>query len=143
MQGLTHAAVGAAVAMQVTDSIPLTGVIVIGSLLPDIDKGNSLLGRYNPLSFVIPHRTITHCLLFLRLGYLISLYLSIGILTHYILDMLNPDGIPLFWPVPFDMHIPVIGRLTSGGTVDWIILISTVGYMVYTITMNTGGTAWV
>jgi inner membrane protein len=143
MSGLTHAAAGAAVALQVTDSIPVTGIIVLGSLLPDIDKGSSILGRYFPLSFIIPHRTVTHCILFIILCYAISPYLAVGVLTHYILDMLNPDGIPLLWPVPFDLHLPIIGHIESGGVVDHLLMIGLTGYILYSSMSGSGTSAWV
>lgn len=98
---------------------------ILGSLLPDIDMPKSTIGRL--LSFIsIPleqkygHRMITHSLigwaiatllwaLFLipvfllfqlSTGHTLRLLLafSIGYLSHIILDMFNPRGVPLFWP---------------------------------------------
>lgn len=143
MLGITHAAVGAAVGLSVTDSLPLTGLTVLGALLPDIDKGTSILGRYNPTSFLIPHRTVTHSLIFIILCYVISPVLAIGVLTHYILDMLNPAGIQLLFPIPIRIHFPIIGNFDSGGAADHLILIGTVGYLLYTAMAGSSASVWV
>ena len=141
MLGVTHAVIGAAVGLSITDSLPLTGLTVLGSLLPDIDKGTSLLGRYNPTSFLIPHRTVTHSLVFMILCYVISPVLAIGVLTHYILDMLNPSGIQLLFPVPIKIHFPIIGNFDSGGAFDHLLLVGSIGFLLYTAVG--GGTGWI
>ncbi len=141
MLGITHAVVGATVGLSVTDSLPLTGLTVLGSLLPDIDKGTSLLGRYNPVSCLLPHRTLTHSLIFIILCYVISPVLAIGVLTHYVLDMLNPTGIQLLFPVPINIHFPIIGHFDSGGTFDHLLLVGSIGFLLYTAVG--GGAGWI
>jgi len=87
---------------------------VLATLLPDIDIINSPIGRlFSPLSKHLSkhyaHRSITHSLLALILllatgllfGIEISLVLAIGYLSHFLLDMLNPTGVPLFYPKPY------------------------------------------
>ena len=78
--------------------------ILLGSLLPDIDHPNSILGRYipfisKPLNKHIGHRSLTHSIFFiLSLVLAISLIgfkvfafgLGVGMLSHLLLD--------LFWP---------------------------------------------
>lgn len=84
---------------------------IIAALLPDIDVTRSLLGRLLfPVSKRInkyyAHRSITHSLLVLSLvssigllfGTEVVLSLLIGYASHLLLDMLNPSGVPLFYP---------------------------------------------
>lgn len=109
-------------------SVLLAGVL--GSLMPDIDLPRSTLGRLfpfisHPLERHFGHRTITHSFL----GWIIAtvifmiitiagsflipsnqaswmgilrypLAFSMGYLSHLLLDMMNPAGVPLFWPNP-------------------------------------------
>ena len=75
----------------------------IGSLLPDIDSENSLLGRY----FHIPmeHRTWTHTIYFPILILVISFvwpiffWLFFGIMTHLFWDSLSFGGVCFLNPV--------------------------------------------
>ena len=89
----------------------------IGSLLPDIDLPNSMLGRFVPfVSYFAEHRTWTHSLFFvLVLGliafickapYSLIFGLCLGIGTHLILDSLTPMGLPyLFYPFIYDKNV--------------------------------------
>ena len=99
------------------------GLSVFASLLPDIDHTKSIIGKmFWPLSKWIDkkygHRTITHSLTFLIPVFMASLFLELniinpyynlegstysyimlfGIFSHFILDMLTVQGIPLFYP---------------------------------------------
>jgi len=99
------------------------GVCVFASLLPDIDHTKSLVGKlFWPISKAIDknygHRTITHSLSFLVPLVLLCLFLELnlinpyftfegtpfsfivffGVFSHFILDMLTIQGIPLFYP---------------------------------------------
>ncbi len=92
-------------------------LVLIGALLPDIDKYNSRIGRKArwlsvPVQLIFGHRKFTHSLLFAVLAYLLfgwaaeqyqfsQLYavgLSAGILSHIAGDFLTKDGVPLFYP---------------------------------------------
>lgn len=92
-----------------------TGLLVaaFGSLFPDIDCRNSMLGRLTrPVSTLIGqlfgHRTLFHSpLLYAALFLLFSQNKShniyghlfiIGAVSHLFLDMFNSKGIPLFYP---------------------------------------------
>ena len=76
----------------------------LGSLLPDIDIDNSMLGRIIPGWLLWEHRTVTHSLFFLFVAGLIGLLfkgnlvlsegLMIGVGTHLILDGITPMGLP-------------------------------------------------
>jgi len=85
-------------------------LVIFGSVLPDIDESESYIGRKfrtlsEIVSFVLPHRTLTHYL-FLPIiiaiiaYYLNSIYLfglAFGIFMHDIGDMLTKGGIKGFF----------------------------------------------
>lgn len=92
-------------------------IILVGSLLPDIDHTKSIIGKALwPVSKAISqkyaHRTITHSLLFLFSSTLIfwfinnyflkipeaSTILFFSVFSHFLLDMITIQGIPLFYP---------------------------------------------
>lgn len=116
MQAATHlagAALTAAVARGFGFEIgpPEVLMLVVGSLLPDIDTTTSGAGKFlKPLSGWIEsrfgHRTVTHSLVFtvlvaalcLPFGVPVALALLYGVLSHLLLDALNVNGVPLLWP---------------------------------------------
>lgn len=117
---------------------------IIGSILPDIDHPNSKINKYNPLSSficaIVKHRTFTHSLLWMVVVSLIGLLLkvntwailglNIGILSHLILDMLNPTGVPLLYPYKKKFHVCSISTSSAG---EWGVLglmIIAVGYII-------------
>lgn len=86
----------------------------LGSIIPDIDKKNSYIGRRLPyvskaISEKFGHRTFTHSIIFVILVYYILKYIcinnditfgiTIGILSHILLDMLNFQGVALLYPL--------------------------------------------
>lgn len=85
-------------------------VVLIASMIPDIDNPKSPIGRVLlPLSKYINthygHRTITHSLVALCATTLIcyvcqchTLFWFLGYLSHLIFDMLTLQGVPLFFP---------------------------------------------
>lgn len=122
MLGKTHAVGGVSLGIAVysVTHVPVClpvyiGSCIIGALLPDIDHPNSLIGKY---IIIVPqlinikwaHRTITHSLLFLTLVYVVLSLLTanysvltgitIGTLSHLVLDSLTVTGVP--WLYPFN-----------------------------------------
>ena len=111
----------------------LFGCAFIGSLLPDIDHPNSKINKYNPLSTIIcmvaQHRSITHSLLWMVVVSLVGLLykfnvwaiigLNIGILSHLILDMMNPTGVPLFYPY---RKMYRVCKISTGSAGEWCVL---------------------
>lgn len=111
--------------------IPTVAAAAIGSLVPDIDRCTSTLGRkLFPAALVIQvifkHRTVFHSpILYGFLWWILTTMFPayttvftaalIGIASHLFLDMMNPQGIPLFYPIPKKIHI---AAFRSGGTVD-------------------------
>lgn len=92
-------------------------VLIFFALLPDIDHTKSIIGKlFYPfakwLSLRFGHRTITHSIFFAILAtsllkivsfyfgfsadYYLIAWFSIG--SHFILDMITIEGIPLFYP---------------------------------------------
>jgi len=84
-----------------------------GSVLPEVDKPDSLVGRFFPFSPWIHerfgHRGLTHSLLGLALAtaffaplalwrFELWLALLVGYLSHLVLDMATLEGVPLLWP---------------------------------------------
>jgi inner membrane protein len=104
--------------INIFSSINLLAVTIIGTLLPDIDHTKSLIGKaVYPLARWLDrrfgHRTITHNLFFL-IAVCISGYFTVKILnlntaynvilffsvfSHFLLDMITLQGIPLFYPL--------------------------------------------
>jgi inner membrane protein len=90
---------------------------VIFSVLPDIDHRKSITGKlFRPIATYLDqrfgHRTITHSLLFLALLTLLASFIEkffhhqltftfiifFSTLSHFMLDMITVQGIPLFYP---------------------------------------------
>lgn len=122
MKGTTHLAVGACAALLLADQgVAAAAGLIAGSVLPDIDSSDSLVGRHLPIiPLLLPHRTITHSLLIAAAAWFISPYLSLGMLSHIMLDMLTPAGVSLLWPWGERIRVPVIHHLIpSGGLIDY------------------------
>ncbi|MCL1949160.1 MAG: metal-dependent hydrolase [Turicibacter sp.] len=126
----------------------------IGALIPDIDSPSSLLGRFFPwlsrfIAKVFKHRTLTHSLLSIfaflyllslrgRLDYGESFYtivvlgLMVGHISHILLDLLTPQGVLLFFPLPFKVSI---GRIKTGALGETLfhraMLLTTAVYLIY------------
>jgi inner membrane protein len=135
MMARSHVIVGlaawifAAPAMHIDSLDPLyLGLVVAGSLLPDIDHPKSWVGRRTrPVSTAIAatfsHRGITHsaiaviglATLLVHAGYHrggVSA-LVIGYLSHLAADMLTPKGLRLAWPLRRTWGVPLC-RTGSG-----------------------------
>jgi len=141
MKGLTHIA-GAAAAgltyataahLSIPNAIIVTAGSMVATLIPDIDICTSKLGRrIAPASLAIQifigHRTMFHA----PLLYLVTLWFlavrfpsfhllivagAIGTASHLFLDLLNPTGIPLLWPLPKRFRL---ASIRSGGILDWV-----------------------
>jgi len=81
------------------------------SLLPDLDKRQSYIGRLfpfisEPLDYYFGHRTVTHSLLlqgivavllysFIPFGWWLALIC--GLVSHTVSDMMTPHGVAWFW----------------------------------------------
>lgn len=142
MKGPTHIAGGAVAGLLLASSqsltlqqaLPITATVMVASLIPDIDICTSKAGRMIPpasilIQLFIGHRTLFHSpLLYLAIyAAAISTYpgaatyihaAAIGIISHLLLDMMNPAGVPLLWPIGKRFHI---ASFRSGGLFDWLL----------------------
>lgn len=126
----------------------------IGSVLPDIDKKNSFIGRrVKVLSFILEHtvghRGPTHAPLFTLglsalLGYgvlygtegwtqsvllFFVLGLFAGLLSHLFLDMLTKGGIPVLYPLS-SKHYSLL-PFKTGGIGEYIVSFACIVLMVF------------
>ena len=123
MKGTTHLVFGLLLAALLTEFIgyqkPLLAIILIllGSLLPDIDEKSSRLGRRVPvISHLTKHRTFFHGILFLATCVILLSLLAAtpyvlafvaGFAGHLVLDALTPMGVKPFWPSDLKIRGPV------------------------------------
>lgn len=111
--------------------------IMLGSLLPDIDHQDSILGRFNPISKIMKHRSITHTLwmalliTFLCINFGIhrlhqSLYFGItmGYWLHLIEDSFSVEGITWLYPLTHK-HRRRYGYITGGCIEKFFVTLST------------------
>ena len=115
-----------------------------GALLPDVDT-NGRISHYPVFNlchlflrlFGVSHRGMTHSILFALIffilgvitgklfgtaGFLIGAGVTVGIFSHILLDMLNPKGVQLFFPLPMRVHLATIATDTLGDFVMRIAL---------------------
>lgn len=126
------------------------GCSEVGSLVLDIDKkGSTISNRHKIISFFVrlfcSHRGFTHSLLALSLFtgilYFPVLYycpvllpavygLSIGYTSHIFLDMLNPDGCPLLYPIRKKVSLC---KIETGSFVERLFNVFQIGILVFEI----------
>lgn len=116
--------------------------VAFGSLLPDIDSPESLLGRRAkfisvPLSYLQGDRSllpwsedshsrgITHsiwaliaCWWLFAGQYTVAMALAFGFLAHLVGDALTPAGVRLFWPFDIKIRSPLCFR--TGGFIEYL-----------------------
>lgn len=136
----THLMAGAVAGVLAGDQLGikavLAGTVVSGlaSLLPDIDSPKSVAGRSAPVlswgaRIAVGHRGLLHSLL---AASAVSLLLSAvpflrcyswfffwGYVSHLLLDALNPEGVPLLWPLPLRVSVPLA---ETGGLLERFVL---------------------
>ena len=118
-------------------------IVAVASLLPDIDRPNSLLGRFIP---VLPallerlgKRTLTHSLflggllvwaVYAAAGPPCAAAFAIGFLSHIVLDLLT-GNVALFWPfsirVGISFGVPPV-FVEAGALAAWGIWLALGGY---------------
>lgn len=138
----------------------------IGALIPDMDQAGNRLWDLLPLGdhlakvfkrIFYKHRTLSHSILGVFLIYkllswvlpkflnpnfidpeIVLISIMIGYISHLLADMLTKDGLPLFFPFPFEIGIPPIKalRITTGKWMEnivvypaiWVFLILVIYY---------------
>lgn len=87
MTGWTHLLAGMVAGMAFTgDMVAGTAITMIGSILPDIDCKNSLLGRYVPAWIVFNHRGFLHSYIAAIIAWMIHPALGLGYTLHLAMD---------------------------------------------------------
>ncbi len=120
----------------VSGGAALAATAVVGSLFPDLDISTSMLGsKIKPVSClankILGHRTLFHSpVLYMGIyavsGGLIRRYplcwigFLLGVVSHLFLDLLNHQGIPLFYPFSKKFHL---ANLEYGGKAESVIRI--------------------
>ena len=109
----------------VNHKFTFTLLVLIATILPDLDSGFSSWGRhliFRPLQFFTKHRGIIHSFTF---GVSVSVILAIfwpiaslgffiGFSVHLICDSFTVDGVKPFWP----LKIKSSGFIRSGGKIE-------------------------
>jgi len=134
MMRRTHLAIGLAFALlflpHVNNKLIFFLVVLISSLIPDIDSPNSTLGRhkvFRPLQWVSEHRGVFHSL---TLGVVFALILALiwpilafpfflGYAAHLLSDSFTKDGITPFWPWKRNTR----GPIRTGGASEYPVFI--------------------
>lgn len=108
----------------ITDILILSASTMAGSLLPDIDHPQSVIGRRLPITsgFLhksVGHRSLTHSIFFLIATFLlpvlldyplIGIGLSLGTLSHILLDLLCiGSGVAFLYPI-YKRRIQLINK---------------------------------
>lgn len=100
-------------------------VILIATLLPDIDSAYSKLGHhwlFRPMQFFVRHRgpvhSLTICVL-ISLAFafylpVVALPFFLGYSSHLMADGLTEEGVRLFWPLKETSR----GKLRTGGVFE-------------------------
>lgn len=131
----THLAIGLAAALYflpfVNHKLLFIPVVLISSLLPDIDSSFSQLGKKNifrPVQMVFTHRGPLHSytlciffsLLFAFFYPIFALPFFLGYSFHLFADSFTINGIKPFWPFRFQSS----GVVRTGGLIDgWIFIV--------------------
>jgi len=125
----THLAVGLAIGLYflplVAHKFFFIPIVLIGSLLPDIDSATSTLGKrriFRPIQVFLRHRGPLHsyticaliCLVFAFFYPVVALPLFFGYSFHLFLDSFTVSGIRPFWP----LKVQSSGMARTGGVAD-------------------------
>lgn len=134
MLGKTHLAIGVFAALllleKVTHPFVFFPLVIIASLLPDVDTAFSFLGRksfFRPLQWITNHRGFFHSFTFAFLASgILAFYFPLaafpfflGYSLHLFVDSFTVDGIRAFWP----LAERTCGRLRVGGSLEHAIFI--------------------
>ena len=140
----THIIGGVALAIAINEYlIPIEGIelvyyygsAIVGSLLPDLDHPKSWISSKTVILHYpfrkLGHRKATHSLfaaillwavLTLPFGInFVALGSLLGYLSHLILDILNPTGVPLLYPFTKEKY--KIGKIHTGDTGEYIVTV--------------------
>jgi inner membrane protein len=120
----THLAFGLFVALLFPFSWLFVLLVLVGSLLPDLDSSKSKFGRkVKIIGWLFKHRGLLHSVLF-GVGLFIILYffgfgylglgLLVGIFSHLVADAFTKEGIRFFYPFKFKIN----GFIRTNGLIE-------------------------
>jgi len=130
----THIAIGLFAVIfffpHVNHKLIFVPVVLIASILPDIDSGFSTLGRkgiFRPLQFFTKHRGIFHSFTFcVAVSILFAFFFPriafaffLGYALHLLADSWTIEGIKPFWPLRTNLK----GRVRVGGVIEGTVFI--------------------
>jgi inner membrane protein len=160
MMAKSHVVVGLATWAALAPSLHVSmfdpcalGLVVAGSLLPDIDHPKSWVGqRTRPVSTalaaVFGHRGVTHSAIAV-LGLLVLLVhagyrrsgvaaIVVGYLSHLAADMLTPQGLRLAWPLRGTWSLPLC---RTGSPAEFVVVVFFVAGVGWWLLHSGGGIA--
>jgi len=129
MRGKSHLAFGFALMFlfipYVENKAVFIPVVLLASLLPDIDQASSYLGNkliFRPLQLFVKHRGVIHSVTMALVASAIFAFvyppvafpLFLGYASHLFLDSLTIEGIKPFWPFKPEVK----GHFRTGGSVE-------------------------
>lgn len=162
MKGVSHALVGmfaasavhlavAPLSQTLAGLVPVAGVVLVASLLPDIDSDESAIRQATGtarhtgcLGWIVSlavrvfggHRALTHTLLAWGLlswivlvyfhGNMLGVAFSVGYLSHLLADSLTVAGVPWLWPLWGGRirFLPKAISIRTGGVVEQLTVIA-------------------
>lgn len=131
----THLAIGTGLMLlflpYVNYKLVFIPVILIVSLLPDIDSSSSYYGQnpiFRPLQFFVRHRGILHSFTFCILASIafaffipvLAFPFFLGYAGHLFADSFTREGIVLFWP----FRKTSSGILSTGGRIEYSVYVT-------------------
>ena len=137
---------------------------IVGALIPDMDQASNRLWDLLPMGdhlakvfrrVFYKHRTLSHSLVGMYIIYnvlewvlpkllnpthvdsqIVFVSMMIGYGSHLLADSLTKDGLPLFFPLPFEIGIPPIRyfRIRTGKFIENFVVLPAVGiYIIWFI----------
>lgn len=114
-------------------------IFIISTVLPDIDKSNSLIGRYVPLiGLISKHRGFFHSLIFaiilsivlmIFISVTVSIYFFLGYFLHILLDSFSKEGIKV-------LGFKIKGFIKVGGLTENIIYLLSLFFIGILVIIN-------
>lgn len=112
-------------------------VVILSTLLPDIDSMHSYLGKriwFRPLQWFVKHRGLLHslsfcllvCLLFALFLPILALPFFVGYGVHLFADSITIEGVRLWWPLKGEIS----GDIKTNGKIEKIIFYTCCGLIV-------------
>jgi inner membrane protein len=150
--------------LNLTTAVTAIVANIVGCLIPDMDQASNRLWDLLPAGdhmgrifrrVFLKHRTLSHSFLGMFIIYtllinilpkllnpnfvdinIVTAAMMIGYMSHLIADSLTKDGLPLFWPLKWDVGFPPFSflRITTGSWMEnFVALPAVAGYVFWFI----------